>query len=80
MLDDAMSLCAMSAIGRGAFRATAEVKISFFRPVKPMPVTVYASHLHETGRMLFVEAILHGADGAVSAKGSAIYAITPPKA
>lgn len=79
MCDSAMGAATVTwSAGRKVFSANAEIKVSFLAPVRAGVLLECTSRVVSGGgRVAFVEAEVRGPEGAVVAKASSTYIITP---
>lgn len=71
MLDDTMSLAAISTVGFDGVVPTLEMKTSFFAPVMPGPVKARGKVLKRGKKSFFTEGRLYAPDGTVTTHATA---------
>lgn len=71
MLDDTMSLAAISTVGFDGVVPTLEMKTSFFSPVMPGPLRAVGQVLRRGKKTFFTEGRLFAADGSVTTHATA---------
>ena len=75
ILDDAFSVAILSRLGADHAAPTMEMKVSYFKPVRPGLLRCIGRVLQQGRSVAFVESELRDADGVLLAKASATTAI-----
>jgi uncharacterized protein (TIGR00369 family) len=79
LADTAMGLAYRTVLRAGASHLTSQLSVTFLAPGRPGTVTARATVVKTGGRVGYAEADVVDADGALLARATALFAVTPQR-